>query len=565
MNKYLKSVENWVIVAVFLMITLLDAGGFFEYTSAVLAIAGIVAMAFFMWQDKCLCYVKDWNTIALSVFTVMYLISAFWAVDSGMAVMGFVKFLPAILFYGILCRTLDGREKIIRILPSVGVLLVFFGTIMMQFESMKSYVSVAGRFAGSFQYPNTFALFLLVCFLITVFDLEDMVLKIGYSACLLFGILYTGSRTVWVLTAGVLLFLAFYNRKYRRASVIAFLVVCSVIAGILIFAGDSTIGLRLKAMSLTSSTLLGRLLYAKDAVKLVVSHPFGLGYYGYYFMEQEIQTGVYSVVNVHNEFLQIALDIGIIPAILFWGMIIRSVICKGQPVRNRIILLVMALHSLFDYNFQFIGMIFVLLLFLSYGELQKVQISSFTYVTAGIAAIAGIGLSVLCGVSNACYLRGSYKTAFRFGELNTMAEISQMEKETDLDQMKQTAQDILNRNSHVPAAYSVIAKGYYADGDIEKYIFYQMKAMRLAPYQTDAYVDYVNSLANACTQYLNNGDKESAKVCLDRIKEVPEILNEVKEKTSDLAWKIKDKPNLTLPEEYESLVQSMEEAVNGNQ
>lgn len=553
---------NYMIPAACMVFSIIVAGGYFEYASAVLAIVGVAFTVYCIFKERAVSYVRDYNTIALFIFTIMYLVTAMWAVDSGMAVMGFVKFLPVIFFYGIMCRIEKDREKLIGILPVIGVLIVLFSAIMMQFESLKGYVSVAGRMSGSFQYPNTFALFLLICLIVAVYSNDSLRQKAVYILGLAIGIICTGSRTVWIITFGTLLILALCNRKYRKLSCCIVIIGIVAIAIALIFAGNSWFAMRLKSISLSSSTFLGRLLYAKDAMKLILKHPFGLGYYGYYFMEQEIQTGVYSVVNVHNELLQMALDIGIIPAVLFEGMILRSVFLKKQLSRNRVILSIIAIHSLFDYDFQFIGMLFVMLLFLDYGKQQTFRVSSLTYSTAIIFAIVSISLAGICGISNLLYVRGAYEKAYAYGKMNTMAQIRQMESESELEKSVSIANSILKRNKHVPATYSTLAKKYYSDGNIQNYIIYELKAIKMQPYEINEYIDYVNSLAKAGTEYIDNNDVESAKICLDRMKEVPDILSEVEKQTSDIAWKIKDKPDLTIPDEYNELIKSMEEALN---
>lgn len=541
--------------------SILAAGSFFEYASSVLIIVLMVPLLVMLVKEKEIVFVKDYNTAVILLCTVMYLIVSLWAVDSGMAVGGFVKFFPMLLFYLLVCRLGQDREQLIQMLPAIAAVIVIFSSIMMQFESLKGYVSVAGRLAGTFQYPNTFAIFLLVCLIIVWYSGQEKWKKAVYAVIFLFGILYTGSRTVWLLTAALFLFLACYEKKYRKYSVGVILVCVLALVIVLVVFQDSTIADRIRGFSFSSSTFLGRLLYDKDALKLLLRKPYGLGYYGYYFMEQEIQTGVYSVLNVHNELLQLALDIGVIPAILFFGMIIKSVIGREQLLRNRLVLVVLGLHSLFDYDFQFLAVVFVLLLFLQYGKEKRESISSLTYVITGVAAVAVFGLAVVVGVSNGLYLKGKYEKAFACGKMNTMAQIRLLEQADEIDDAEKIAEDILKRNTHVPIVYETLAKAEYADGNIQNYILYEMKAIQLAPYQIERYGDYINYLSVACTQYLNNKDYESASVCYDRLEELPDILKKVKDKTSSLAWKIKDKPELELPDEYYSLVQSIKESL----
>ncbi len=47
--------------------------------------------------------------------------------------------------------------------------------------------------------------------------------------------------------------------------------------------------------------------------------------------------------------------------------------------------------------------------------------------------------------------------------------------------------------------------------------------------------------------YMENGDVESAEYCKGRLMEIPGMLDEVRQGTDKLAWKINDKPELVLP------------------
>ena len=68
----------------------------------------------------------------------------------------------------------------------------------------EQWVSVAGRLSGFFQYPNTYALFMLICLILVMwrFDYKKIDwLDIVYGVAAVFGIIMSGSRTVFVLTA----------------------------------------------------------------------------------------------------------------------------------------------------------------------------------------------------------------------------------------------------------------------------------------------------------------------------------------------------------------------------
>ena len=49
---------------------------------------------------------------------------------------------------------------------------------------------------------------------------------------------------------------------------------------------------------------------------------------GFSYKIYEVQTGMYLTRFVHNEYLQMALDIGIIPLAIFIVILIKSIISK---------------------------------------------------------------------------------------------------------------------------------------------------------------------------------------------------------------------------------------------
>ena len=189
-----------------------------------------------------------------------------------------------------------------------------------------------------------------------------------------FGIVMSGSRTVFVLTAVVLIWILIVRAPGRRIILTVLGAGIGVAAVLAVAAGSLGVLERFTNISFSASTFLGRILYAQDALPLILRHPFGLGYYGYYYIQQSIQTGVYSVVNVHNELLQMFLDVGVIPAVVMSAAVLRAVFTKRTDARNRLILVMLILHSLFDYDFQFLAIGFVLILFLDMRNVKTYKV-----------------------------------------------------------------------------------------------------------------------------------------------------------------------------------------------
>lgn len=524
-------------------------GGYFCCVSAGMSVVLMSIVVYGLARSGAFYIACDINLAAFSCLAAGYFLVGLWAVDSWTALMGGVKFFPVFLFFFLLCQAPEQKERLIQLLPLLGSLMTLFSFIMMQFPVFQMYVSVAGRLAGFFQYPNTYALFMLVCLLVSAYRVDLKKLEwpdLGNIFAALAGIYLSGSRTVMVL-AVFAVFLVFISRKELRKYGIPGLGIFVILAAILAFCGyGAEIFSRFVSMAENASTFWGRLLYARDAVKIIAAHPFGMGYYGYYFVQQEVQTGVYSVVNVHNEFLQIMLDIGILPALLVYGALIRSVISKNIPKRNRLILLVILLHSLFDYDFQFLAMDFVLLLFLDVRNIQKIRISLLSKATVVAGLLASVWAFASIGLSDFFYIKGDPQKAFQLCHGNTMAKVELLKEAESAEEMEQIADWILESNRHVAVAYSAKARAAFAKGDVEAFIRYKRQAIQLAPYQYEEYVDYLDSLAYCEKLYRQAGDMDSAGFCVEQAEEIPEMLKEVGDRTTSLGWKIKDRPKAAL-------------------
>lgn len=373
-----------------------------------------------------------------------------------------------------------------------------------------------------------------------------------------FGIYMSGSRTTFLLLSGILFLYIIRIRKVRKIilPLALLLLILVAILGITGITGN-LLG-RLFDISLGSSTLLGRLLYAQDALKLIVRHPFGCGYYGYYFLQTEVQTGVYSVANVHNELLQMMLDIGMIPALLFYGMMLVTICKKSAPVRNRLAVLVLLLHSLLDYDFQFLSVCFVLILFLDLRNVKEYPVSILTRVISATGFIAAASGAVCIGLSDFLMMEGQYEKAVQVYNGNTLAKTYLLTELEEIEELNKLAILITENNQHVPLAYHAMAQSALAKGKVPDYIKYKERAIELAPYDFDAYTGYLDALSYCFRLYMENGEKESANTCLQKAEAVPELLEQLKKRTSWLGWHIDDTPRVTLPGEYQEMIEEMQ-------
>ncbi len=80
------------------------------------------------------------------------------------------------------------------------------------------------------------------------------------------------------------------------------------------------------------------------------------------------------------------------------------------------------------------------------------------------------------------------------------------------------------------------------------------EAVKNNPYDIYEYADYVSLLSRAVEYYHNHNDDEQTEYYIERILEIPGRLEEMKARTSGLGWKIKERPELELPDEIEEYI-----------
>ncbi len=500
------------------------------------------------------------TVLSIAVLTISYLVVSLWAVDSGTAIYGFFKILPVGLF-ALIVSSYD-KTKRMEILECIPVTAAVNGVLaygLSFIPVLSDYFLVAERLGGFFQSPNAFAIFCLAGIIILLTSEKLKAKHWVLTVVLMLLIFLTGSRTVFLFLVFTVVALVFTikNKKVKRNVLLALLgiILASVV---IVFITDSvqTVG-RFLTISLESSTFLGRILYYRDAIPIILKNPFGLGYYGYYFSQGSFQTGVYSVAFVHNSVLQFLLDVGFVPAILFVSALAVSLFSKNSNLRQRLLLLVVFGHSLFDFDLEFTAVFFVVILAMNFERIKDWQLS-YNKIAVSVASCVLILGSIYFGFINTLYLFGEYAAVEKIYGFDTMSKIQLITEEKDSDVLEKYADDIIKNNGCLAIAYDVKANSAYKKGDFKKVMEYKDSALDCAPYSLQEYTDYCEKMIVGISLYESAGDNYSADFCKKKLVSVKEKAEETKEKTSFLGWKIYDKPELDLPENYIKAIEACE-------
>lgn len=538
----------------FLFLAAFAVGLFYEWLSAFAVLALLI---YLVWRggESVQNIAISLPLIAVILLVAMYAISVFWAVDQGAAVLGVLKYLPLPLFV-LLISPLETteREKLLDDISLCGVLMTVLSSLLRYFPIIGEYFTVNSRLAGFFQYPNSFALFLLLG-LVILGEKTASHMQLFYSAILVFGIFQSGSRAVLVLMALLILIFCFTHSEKRGKIVWGgiFLMGGLILLGMVLFFGEASAVNRFFVSPFSSSTFLGRLLYWKDAVPVILTHPLGLGYSGYRYLQGSFQTGVYSLQYVHNDLLQILLDVGWLPALVFAVTILQALVSKKISANQKLVLCFLCAHSLFDFDLQFLSIWFVLLLTLDYSPVWK---KSFTFQGKWTFA-AAICFSFYFGITNLLFAFHLNNAAACLYPAYTAAWMEMLPQAKTAEEMDRLADQILRTNQSVSLAWSAKSKAAYAKGNFAKLMLYKEKAISLAKYETSEYLDYFNMLYTGMLLYEQAGDYESAAVCRRKMNDIPNMMQKVLDESDPLAWKIHEKPKLSLPEGYVQLLKQL--------
>lgn len=553
--------NKFIFSDIVLLLSIFCVGGFNEHISCLLS---CLVSAYFLvkiFTRREIKFQANLFSISITVLCLFYGLTCFWAIDAGMALIGFFKFMP-IFLYALLLWQEEKQSEILDVIPYIAAGLVVISAVGSQISFLKAFFVVAGRFAGVFQYPNTFALFLLLCELLILQKGKLKVVDYVTMCVLIGGLLYTGSRTVFLLfiVSNIAMILVIAKNKMRITLVALMLFSMIAVLVVMYLFKDNAIINRYLNMDFGASTFIGRILYVVDALPLLLKYPFGMGYMGYYYIQNSIQTGVYNVTYVHNDFLQIFLDVGWIPGILFLATIISYFFKKTVSKPRKLIIGTFCLHTLFDFNLQFIAMFFLLITFLNV-EGEKVR----TFKIKKWMKVIPITIFILNVYLAGALLFAHYEQreiAHALYPYNTRNTLHMMEAESDLEEANRIADCIIKQNQTYFAPYSIKAKYAYSTGNFTELIQNKNEVFLRYPFKYTEYKEYCVMLINGVALYERQGDESSVKIINQEILSAYEKLEANKIRLSKLGRRIEEQPTLEFSDSVLTYINKLKKGEN---
>lgn len=524
----------------------LCAGGFHTGTCAVLSAFLLLALAE---QPLGLCVNR--GSFALLLIFAAACLTPLWAADKGMAVFGIVRFLPLVLFALLVMQDPKLPDTFLSLLPLSGCLVTVLSLVLLPWFS--DTLIVNGRLAGFFQYPNSFAAFLL-CGLILQAMAERSKWDLPVCLILIIGIILSGSKTVFVLTVLAIIAIALIRRQKKLTLFLAASLVLGLGAGLL----AERMGLlsqadRFTEVTPSAGTFLVRLLYYRDALLPILKHPFGMGYLAYPAIQGTIQTGRYAVTYLHNGFLQLLLELGWIPGLAMAFCLGSGLLSKKQQPRKRLVLLFLLAHCMLDFDLEFSFFWLVLLSCLDFSSGKEWRPKK----PALIPLVLVLTLSLWLGTGDTLYRLGKTDLCLKVTPFHTQALTQELTQSSQAEEVDALADRILSLCPTHSVACSGKANAAFARGDMLSMMQHKEAAIAYAPYVNEEYLDYFRKVYTAMELYLRSGDQKSALYCRDKLLTIPAMMEETAQRTTPLAYRTGDDPTLTLPEEYKALLNAL--------
>ncbi len=317
------------------------------------------------------------------------------------------------LIYGYILKGKNKDEILKYILLSMSGICIFY---ICYHGLYKGY-----RVFGNIGYANSYAVLLLIGLYLNKIREDDKFTDI-IETILFIGLLFTGSRTTLILSIIYISYKVYRDKKYNNAKIILsiepialgtvlyiildklrliaiFIVPIVLIFYILIknykyknklyyalgvlmiiggFLFNSNTFNRLKELTLSNGTFQERLVYYENSINSIIKHPLGNGINMFQYKLFDNATAFYDVKYIHNSYLQIAYDTGIINLIIFIVVILIGVykLFKSKnESKNYLILayLTVLLHSVLDFDLSFSTFPIILMMIVALGEIDLLE------------------------------------------------------------------------------------------------------------------------------------------------------------------------------------------------
>lgn len=532
-----------------LLISLVLSGTFFDYAVFFLG-ATLSLVLFLMHLYKIPIFSSDKRLVfylpTICLFAVI--ISSVWATDSVLNLLGAVRILVLLLFMWLYRSNKEANRLLFKqCIPIFAGIMIIISLLFALFPSLSGLFWENNRLSGFFQYANTCALFISIGIIIlSIYPtiIRPRFLLIALLFILIVGLLFTGSRIVLIFTIMWSIYNAIKNKNQRKITTIIIIsIALMAICFVLLTKNTQNIG-RIFTVFSSNSTLWGRILYMKDAISIIIKHPLGIGRLGYSYRQGLFQTGVYHVRYVHNSLLQIIIDYGIFVFALLSVFIIWQFAKGKQSSADKELLLFILINAFTDFHFEYLCILIITTSCFDYGNVKKETSSSIkeNFIFLPISFVFCIYLTI----ATACSSFGRADLCLSMFPMYSPAKEHLMNSMPNSKNAFLLANSILNSNPYNHSAYVVRGAIYANENKVKECIEDLDMMIKLDPYNIVNYRNYSSLLEDVKSQIISKDPSSTDIIILqERIDSLPEELLSLQEKTSSLAYKIKDTPSFS--------------------
>lgn len=521
-------------------------GGYYTITASVLLIACLL----FLLKKRQIRIYFSFGFVGVLLLWLTSVFCPIWAKDPVMAAIQSVKYWVLFIFSIVLMQFSEKRSNtLLCVNVQSAVWMTVACLILAYIPSVSNLVLVYGNFSGLFEYANTYALFLLIAVNLLLQKEKLSIVDIISLFILIFGISLTNSRTSSLLLIVSILLVFVKDRKWNKSVQISIICLMAMMAACFISQNFSPFMSGEDSVTEGGSSFLTRLLYWKDALNIILHNPLGIGPMGYATERSAVQTGVYAVMYVHNELLQLLIDFGWIPVFVLCLAAGKQIFSSQRPNQNRWLLIVILAHCMMDFDLQYltIWMCLLPLLGLTQGKEYTLDLNKIPLrICACFISLFGLWF----GLSDYLYFTQDIDRCLAVMPVHTLALEEKLQQTSDAAEIETIAEKIIQINPDVSIAHSAKANVAFTQGNVLEMMEEKERAIETNPYFLEEYVDYFEKLDYILQLYYRQGDLDSAVYCLKKMQNIPIMLEDLKERSSDIAWKIEHTPQVELPDIY---------------
>ncbi|MDR7869636.1 MAG: O-antigen ligase family protein [Tissierellaceae bacterium] len=321
---------------------------------------------------------------------------------------------------------------------------------------------------------------------------------------------------------------------------------------------------RVAGINATDNSAQARIIFSKDAIKLALNgFLLGTGGQGWATSYRSIQSYPYWSKHVHNHYLQLFVETGILGIVLFGGFL-AVLIYKyfkykkdEEDVINKTLadsLLVAAgtilAHAAIDFDLSLVGLFIILWVLLGIlnsivspekNELKifslKVSNGLLKKLNSVVTALTVIALVFSASIYGGIFftkraviaqehgdndgIESSMKRAVQFDPFNTtyktdLIDVYFFQYQAKSDESygnlaKSETDKLLKYGKHDPNAYITAAQSYFKFGLVEEGLNLIRQSLQMQPLVIESYSQNTDAHLSIFSYYMNQGDLESAK------------------------------------------------------